>query len=145
MADQHEFQHRRPGIGAVGQYQMSGIPFASASMAVPAIYDAAPLEVGFPYVTKFVTVINTNVGPAAPLRVGFSELGVTGSGGHAGSTNNYFILNNGESYTGEGRVGAIWLVGDDNAASASIIAGQTGIPTGSVAGWTNWSGSVGVG
>tara|TARA_Y100000593_G_scaffold11319_2_gene20164 strand:- start:232 stop:669 length:438 start_codon:yes stop_codon:yes gene_type:complete len=145
MADQHEFQHYRPGISAVGQYQMSGIPFVSASMPVPAIYDEAPLEVGFPYVTKFVTIINTNTGPAAPLRVGFSQLGVTGSGGHAGSNNNYFILNNGESYTGEWRVGAVYLVGDDNATSASIIAGQTGIPTSSVAGWTNWSGSRGVG
>jgi hypothetical protein len=134
------------GLGQVGQYQMSGIPFATASFEVPGGGAAgAPLQLEFGGVTKFFTVINTHTGQSAPLRVGFSSQGVTGSGDNTGLGTKYFILDNGESYTAELRVTSIFLMGHNDAtpSSASVIAGITGISESHLTG--NWSGSLGVG
>jgi hypothetical protein len=133
------------GLSSVGSYQMSGIPFATASLTVP-IASATPLKVQFPYVTKFVTIINTGSVTTPSIRVGFSALGTSGSG------TNYFSLAYGESYTGEWRIEDLFLI--SNAAlqsSASVVAGLTPIPRGIPSLLTNsslgnnWSGSSGVG
>ena len=133
------------GPGDVGSYQISGIPYATSSLTVPALGTPA-LAVNFPNVTKFVTIVNS--GSAGRIRVGFSALGVTGSA--AGGSDYYFTLDNGDSYTGEWRVESIYVLSDSvTTESASVIAGLTGIVTGSipgnVAGTLNWSGSIGVG
>lgn len=130
------------GLGNVGSYQISGIPYATASFTVAAA-GSTPTEVSFPYVTKFVTITNTNTGANVPLRFGFSSLGVTGSA--AGGSNYYFNLDNGESYTGEFRITRMYLLSDTagTQTSASIVAGLTGIEVKQLQ--ANWSGSVGVG
>jgi len=130
------------GLSSVGSYQMSGIPFASSSITVP-VNSSTPLKIQFPYVTKFVTVVNENTGTNVAMRVGFSQLGISGSG------TNYFLLDNGESYTGEWRLEDIFLISNSTSqTSASVIAGLTPIPRGVpsfVATGNNWSGSSGVG
>ena len=135
-------QWPNPGLGSVGSYQMSGIPFASSSITVP-VNSSTPLKIQFPYVTKFVTVVNENTGTNIAMRVGFSQLGVSGSG------TNFFLLDNGESYTGEWRVEDIFLISNSTSqTSASVIAGLTPIPRGIpsfVSTGNNWSGSSGVG
>ena len=138
MAD---FINYKVGLGSTGQYQMSGIPFAKKPFEVSGSNDPV-VEIEFPRVTKFITVINAVSGASAPLRFGFSANGVSGSGAEE-----YIILDNGESYTGEFRVTSIYLIGDTTThTSASIIAGLTGIPTSSLPpDWHNWSGSIGVG
>jgi hypothetical protein len=124
-----EFKFAKPGLNAVGQYQLSGIPYATASVVVS---NAAVTEIEFPTVTKFVTVVNEHSGSSAKLRVGFSELGVT-------TNNHYFILDNGESYTGEFRVASIFIAGDSTPSTASVIAGLTMIELENLP--NNWSGS----
>mgnify|MGYP001067316075 CR=1 FL=1 len=126
-----EFQFAKPGLNAVGQYQLSGIPFASASIVVS---NSSITEVEFPTVTKFVTVVNEHSGSSAKLRVGFSSAGIVGS--------NYFILDNGESYTGEFRVSSIFIAGDTAPSTASVIAGLTMIETNNLP--NNWSGSTSI-
>jgi len=132
----------QPGLSSVGSYQMSAIPFATSSLTVP-VASATPLKIQFPYVTKFVTVVNENTGTNVNMRVGFSVLGVSGSG------TNFFLLDNGESYTGEWRVEDIFLISNSTSqTSASVIAGLTPIPRGVpsfVSTGNNWSGSSGVG
>ena len=131
----------KAGIHSVGQYQMSGIPYASASIAVPSGSGAPPLEIEFPRVTKFVTIRNIIPTGSADrtLRVGFSAAGVTTP------NQNFFTLANGESYTGEWRIRSVFLVSDSvQHSSASIIAGLTAVSTSSL-GFDNWSGSLGVG
>ena len=123
-----EFNFVKPGLNAVGQYQLSGIPYATSTLAIDS---ATATELEFPTVTKFVTVVNEHTGSSAKLRVGFSAAGIAG--------NNYFILDNGESYTGEFRVSSIFLRGDTTATSASVIAGLTMIETNNLP--SNWSGS----
>jgi len=120
----------RPGVGSVGQYQMSGQPYATASLEIA---DGVASEVTFPYVTKFITVVNSHQGSSAPLLLGFSALGVT-------NTNNYIQLDNGESYTGEWRVRSIFLAGDGAATTGSVYAGLTGISAP-----LDYTGSAGVG
>lgn len=130
------------GLGSVGSYQMSGIPFASSSLTVP-VNSSTPLQIQFPFVTKFVTVVNEATSGQPAIRVGFSVLGVSGSG------KNYFLLDAGESYTGEWRIEDIYLISNTTAqSSASVIAGLTPIPRGVPSFTTtgnNWSGSSGVG
>jgi hypothetical protein len=131
------------GVGNVGSYQISGIPYATASFAVSAA-GSSPTEVAFPFVTKFVTISNTNTGTNVPLRFGFSANGVSGSA--AGTPGDYyFVLDNGDSYTGEFRITNLYLLSDTvgTQTSASIVAGLTGIQPKELP--ANWSGSVGVG
>ena len=124
------FTQHRPGVGSVGQYQMSGKPYATASLEIA---DGVATEISFPYVTKFVTVINSHQGASAPLLFGFSSLGVT-------DTNNYIQLDNGESYTGEWRVRSVFLAGDGAPTTGSVYAALTGIKAP-----LDYSGSAGVG
>ena len=128
-----EFKFAKPGLNSVGQYQLSGIPYATASLAIAS---GSVTEVEFNTVTKFVTVVNEHSGSSAKLRVGFSETGVSGS--------NYFILDNGESYTGEFRVSSLYLRGDTVNTTASVIAGLTMIESDENLP-TNWSASRGTG
>ena len=65
------FFNYRAGLSSVGQYQMSGIPFVTASFTVPNSA-SGPLEFEFPQVTRFFTIINTNNAGSSPLRFGFS-------------------------------------------------------------------------
>jgi len=123
-----EFNFVKPGLNAVGQYQLSGIPYATASVVVS---NSSVTEIEFPTVTKFVTVVNEHSGSSAKLRVGFSSAGVVGT--------NYFILDNGESYTGEFRLSSIFIAGDSTPSTASVIAGLTMIETNNLP--SNWSGS----
>jgi hypothetical protein len=137
-------QWPNPGIGSVGSYQMGGIPYITSSLTIPA-NTSAVLKIQFPYVTKFVTVINTGSAAGAPnIRVGFSALGTSGS-----NASNYFSLAYGESYTGEWRIEDLFLISNTAVqSSASIIAGLTPIPRGVpsfVSTGNNWSGSAGVG
>ncbi len=152
--NEHNFKFHAPGLGKTGQYQMSGIPFVSASIPIASGgYPSGPTVVEFPYVTRFVTVQNLATGSEKPLRVGFSKLGTTGSAANDGY-DNYFVLDNGESYTGELRVSRLYLLGAARplvpaessppcATTASVIAGLTGINPAALT--TNWSGTSGVG
>ncbi len=125
----NQWYQQLSGLGSVGSYQISGIPYATGSIAVS---DSVVTEISFPQVTKFVTIRNNN---SHDLRVGFSENGVNGS--------NYFILGINESFSGDLRVTKLFLKGDTNPSSATIVAGLTGIAASNLP--TNWSGSVGVG
>ena len=138
FADQR-YLHPSPGVGAVGQYQMSGIPYATSSVFIQNVLDGeGATQFSFPYVTKFVTEINEHSGSSDKLRVGFSSAGASGT-----VDNNYFLLDNGESYTGEFRVSSLYLAGDSTNTTASVIAGMTGIPSYKLE--NNWSGTSGVG
>jgi hypothetical protein len=137
------YYNNSKGIGNVGSYQSSGIPYAKASFAVAGL-GSAPTEIEFPHVTKFVTIANTNTGTNIPLRFGFSSHGVSGSAAGADG-DYYFVLDNGDSYTGEFRITNLYLLSDtaSTPTSASIIAGLTGIEKRELT--NNWTGSVGVG
>ena len=132
----------RAGLGNVGSYQSSAKPFLSSSIHVSASNDIVKID--FINVTRFITIKNT--GPdqtdEAEIRVGFSENGVNGL-----EDNNYFTLNNQESFSADWRVNAVYLrvdpTGATTNATASVIAGLTTIASQEL--FHNWTGSQGVG
>ena len=71
------------GINFLPAYQMPGLPFVTSSVAgeVPCVDTGTngvdPIEVQFPYVTKFFTIRNTGINE---LRVGFTKAGVYAPG-----------------------------------------------------------------
>lgn len=132
MADQSV--NLRPGLGNVGNYQVSGIPFASSSIVAPTGSNT-PFEVSFPSVTKFVLVKNTNP-TSASLRVGFSSNGVKNG-------KNYLTLAKDESFCGDLKLTSIFLLGDTSAVTCSVVAGLTGITGYNLT--TAYSGAAGVG
>lgn len=127
--------HYTNGVYSVGQYQMSGKPYATGSLSVGY---TTPLEVTFPLVTKFVTIKNSTTGSNSTMRVGFSANGVNGT--------NYYTLENGESYTADIRIVSVFLRGDVAPCNATVIAGLTGIESQlRTDSGPNYSGSIGVG
>ena len=117
-------QYVQPGIGNAPSYQVSGKPW---------VYGATFSGIqsfSFPNVTKFVTI--TNGATSGNVKVGFSANGIAG--------NNYMLVPPGEAVTLEVKVVEIFVSGSG---AASIAAGLTNIPAGSLHG--NWSGSAGVG
>ena len=135
-----------PGLGSVGQYQMSGKPWATASFAVPGA-GAAPLEISFPTVTSWLWI--KNLDSNIPVRLGFSALGTTGTLGVAGGTNHFvYIAPEAEASTFQIRCRSIFLLSDTVSENTSvcIMAGLTAINNNLVdTAGPNYSGSVGVG
>ncbi len=123
------------GLGNVGSYQVSSIPWVTSSIAAPESTEE-PLCIQFPSVTRFIVVKN-DTASASKLRVGFSRNGIKDTG-------NYFLLAKGESFEGSLRVADMYLLSDDGVpVDVTIVAGLTGIDRKNLP--TNWSGSVGVG
>jgi hypothetical protein len=130
----------KAGLGNVGSYQASAKPFLSSSIHLSG--NMGVEEVSFPCITRFVTIKNTvsQVEPTVGLRVGISELGITGS--------NYLVLFNEESYSADWRISSVYLKYDSDelvnlGVTASVIAGLTNIDSAELR--HNWSGSEGVG
>jgi len=135
------------GLQNVGSYQVSGIPYATSSIAAPS-NAGTPTEITFSDIAQRVFVSNIN--SASALRVGFSSNGVKGT--------NYFIIPAASSSvvypTQEFRVkvSAIYLLSNTTTpTSASVFAELTNIGishlqnSGPNGVGNNWSGSVGVG
>jgi hypothetical protein len=132
------------GISNVGSYQVSGMPYATSSIAVPA-NSGTPVQINFPWVTQRIVVRNTQ---NQPLRVAFSSNGARGT--------NYYVIPAATVATNypesefRVKVNSIFIISDSpTPTSASIFAELTNIdsnllinsgPSGS-----NWSGSLGVG
>ena len=132
------------GLNNVGSYQVSGIPFATGNLTVPAS-GSTPLKIEFPFVTQWVSVTNTN---AKHVRLGFSENGVKNGG------QNYVLIHQDSHPTFNLynlKLSEVYLLSDtgQSVGNFSLIAGLTNIPVARVdniaPSGSNWSGSVGVG
>ena len=136
MADFIKSYRANVGINHVPAYQVSGRPYASGSINAT---NAKKIE--FPYLTRWVQVLNHGNGA---VRVGFSELGVSGS--------NYFRVaqpdddanSSPTSARLELKVSELWLYGSN---SVDVVAGLTTVPVSRASGSVgpSFSGSVGVG
>ena len=121
------FQYKN-GIGKTAAYQVSGRPYILRGTKTGG---ATVDEVSFNTVTRFI-----QISASAPMRVGFSELGVT-------TSDNYFVQGAGLSDIYEWRVSSLFLSGSGAVANYEIRAGATSIANTDLP--ANWSGSVGVG
>ena len=125
MADQSVIL--KPGLNNVGNYQVSGIPFATGSLTIPSGSTGTPLEITFPSVTQRIQIHNNNSNYA--IKVGFSANGVKNS--------NYWLV---EEHSTNGKTAdrlemrvktnKIYLISADsthNATGVYILAELTGI------------------
>ena len=156
------------GLNHVGAYQVSGRPFATASVVVPASgsgadgdegISAATMAIRFPAVTKWFEIRVSGSGheqTERSIRVGFSAMGLSDpvvSSGVVARGGNYFHL----PYDASGsysptrfdlKVTELHLMSNHNVpAKVDIIAGLTSIAVGRCEGayGPSWSGSSGVG
>ena len=142
MANFTKSWHMEVGLNHVPAYQVSGVPFASGSIdAAHGATAGQAVEISFPYVTRWVKIINNDI--TASCKVGFSAEGL--------KTKRYFTVGeataaNQPSSTErlELKVSKLFLTGSTN---IDIVAGLTTIPAGrtTTSFGPSWSGSSGVG
>ena len=132
------------GLNNVGSYQVSGIPFATGNLTVPAS-GTVPLKIEFPFVTQWISVTNVN---SKHVRLGFSSNGVEDN------TDNYILIHQDNHPTFNIynlKLTEVYLMSDtgQSVGNFSLIAGLTNIPVERVnnisPSGSNWSGSIGVG
>ena len=122
------------GLNHAPAYQVSGQPFASGS-----INAATVTKVEFPYVTRWIYVVNRG---GADVRVGFSQAGVEGT--------NYFVVGQSSGGTHQSsqrlelKVSELWISGSG---VVDVVAGLTSVPSSRTTtdDGPSWSGSAGVG
>ena len=114
----------KPHHNVVGEFQVSGVPFVTSS--AEAEVATTPIEMTFPYVSRWIMVENTH--DAHALRFGFSANGVK-----AQETANYFVLSGGQKTDRmELKCTSVWFrQHGDEAVNYSLIAGLTNIGSGS--------------
>jgi hypothetical protein len=137
------------GIGHTPAYQVSGRPFATASV----IYNSNVTTVNFPYVTRWFQVINKG---ESTVRIGFSTAGVSHNGvtkngcpGSEGLSDAYYITLGPSGSSGyfrsdiyEMKISTLYLKDEGTAGTLDVLAGLTTIPTQRTQ--DNFTGSTGV-
>ena len=112
------------GINNVGSYQVSGRPFATGSCQA-----ATVSQVNFPYVTRWVTIVNNS---SRRLRVSYSHEGLnlanTGSEGY-----HFTVAASGSLGPLEMKVSSLWFIKEPSSSADSynnlfdVVAGLTTI------------------
>ena len=131
------FEYPKPGIGSVGNYQVSGIPFVTGSLVSPSSSaGATPLEIVFPSVTQRIIFQNHGT---IHVRVGFSANGLK-------TTNNFYLVE--PSGTVELRVKTNKLYLLSNSSAANVTSGTLSAELTGITGYdliTEYSGAAGIG
>lgn len=136
-----EFQYKA-SLHSVGNYQVSGIPYVTASLTAPSS-SAEPIVVTFPSVTQKIHIQNLNA--SYGVKIGFSRNGVKNS--------HYVLLQNQDAagkniYNIDLRVKTdkIYLLGSDagnNTTDVNVYAELTSITGYDLT--SQYSGSAGIG
>ena len=103
----------RTGPNNVGEYQASGLPYVTQSVATA----GSVSQVQFPFVTNEITVKNNTAGT---LKVAFTANGLAGS--------NFFTLPVSGAYSGKLRITDLFVRSETGTVTCEIVAGLTTIP-----------------
>jgi hypothetical protein len=125
-----------PGIKAVGQYQVSAVPFVTSTT----LSAAETREISFPKFTKFIIVRNQD--GADTLQVGFTQNGVQAN---PPANTNFIKLSAGESVSADLRIKSLLLSSSDGAPDFEVLAGLTDINANQFITLTGSNGFSGVG
>lgn len=101
----------RSGPGTVSEYQVSGLPFATASN----VGTSPASRVDFPFITSEVQV--RNPGGGGGLRVGFTANGVLGT--------NYFTVLPSGSWTSDVRIKTLYIASTTGTTNYEVQAALT--------------------
>ena len=107
-----------PGVNSTSEYIVSGLPFVSSST----FNATTTYEMEFPAMTQWFYV--ENLDGSATIDLGFTAAGVT-------ANNKWKIAASTKTPKFEVRTKSIFLVGT-NAKTYQVVAGLTGVPSGSV-------------
>jgi len=111
--------HPKTGPNHVPSYQISGVPYVTASAGDPVDTTTAK-HIVFPYATRFLIITNLSNNP---MRIGFTKNGVKGT-----VTSNYLILSGNETTERlEIRCKELFFLADVNTVEYSLLAGLTGV------------------
>ena len=137
-----EFTRYKVGLHNVGSYQVAGKPYVTGGLN-PAAGEL--LQIEFPFVTNWITVINNDSTASNSAKVGFSKLGLM-------AESRYFEIPGGGVAPCTFDVKATQLFITGAAGNVSVMAGLTFIPTdtidnpnvSTVGEYKNWTGSAGI-
>ena len=137
-----EFTRYKVGLHNVGSYQVAGKPYVTGGLD-PAAGEL--IQIDFPFVTNWITVINNDFTASNTAKVGFSKLGLM-------AANRYFEIPGSGSAPCTFDVKATQLFITGAAGNVSVMAGLTFIPTdtidnpnvSTVGAYKNWTGSAGI-
>jgi hypothetical protein len=132
------FEYPKAGLGNVGNYQVSGIPYVTGNLVSPSSSaGATPLEIVFPSVTQ--RIIFQNHG-GIHVRVGFSANGLK-------TANNFYLVEPSGTVELRVKTNKLYLLSNSPAAnvtSGTLSAELTGIRPGFDLA-ASYSGSTGIG
>ena len=115
------------GIGNVGSYQVSGIPFLTGALNAT---DGTETHVKFPYVTKSITVINTGSVSNSRIRIGFDSFE---KNGRVEANRNFIELaNDQDSLTMNVKCKEVYVQVQKANSGFQMFAELTNIPTGNM-------------
>ena len=124
------------------EYIGSALPFVTSSVAPNLSAPAAPHRIEFPYVTRWVMIVNNGSGG---LRVGFTVNGITGNGPDSGRDHYFRVAASSASERLELKLKEIFVGGDGATPTYQVVAGYTNIPTKNFPTLTGSAGFEGVG
>jgi len=117
----------RAGIGAVGSYQVSGVPWITGSGG-DGLPSGAEHKIEFPTVAKSVLVMLDDPTTTEPIKVHFNS---TGSGNVVGGNHFYPLTNNRDAVSFGVKCKEIYISNSGSLASGYIVVAElTGISSG---------------
>jgi len=124
----------KPHHGHASEYQVSSWPFLTSSNV-----GTSPVEIRFPYVTRWVSVGCSTTGKTV-------SFGVTSAGTAGTLTSNFFTVPNGVvAGPFELKCTSLWIKGSDTSVAFSVAAGLTNVKDGDFPAVTGSNGFAGVG
>ena len=124
----------KPHHGHASEYQVSSWPFLTSSNV-----GTSPVEIRFPYVTRWVSV-----GCSTSTKT--VSFGVTSAGTTGTLTNNFFTVPAGVvAGPFELKCTSLWIKGSDTSVAFSVAAGLTNVKDGDFPAVTGSNGFAGVG
>ena len=128
------------GLNNVGSYQVSAIPYLTASATLAGAVGA--VKIVFPYVTSWIQVRNTDGSKTLLMALSEEQCATSGE-------NNLSVKNGTSTGVYDWKITELYLTGSDTGCLFEIVAGLTNLPIERVdniaPSGSNWSGSVGVG
>lgn len=135
--------HPKAGPNSVPAYQLSGVPYVTGSVVAGENLSAVQKQFDFPYVTRFITLVNYNSTDTENLHVAFSAEGLSGT--PATGQKNFFVVKSNSDITLDVRCKTVFISTTDDTVKWSLCAGLTPIPADSFPVLTGSNGFQGVG
>ena len=135
--------HPKAVPNSVPAYQLSGIPYVTGSVVAGENLSSVQKQFDFPYVTRFITLVNYNSTDTENLHVAFSAEGLSGTPDTG--QKNFFVVKSNSDITLDVRCKTVFISSTNDDVKWSMCAGLTTIPADQFPILTGSNGFEGVG